>query len=181
MRAMWGFVPPWWTTMLLVVATACTPTAESQSSATNPSAWSSNDSDAEVRSPPKLPASDKPVRWEYADRLNTFRKAAPRTRSQHLGGEHEAEVLVNDAAATYPTGPLRQLPVGSVIVEALYVPSRPEVAAYFAMVKQPSATGGAWEFRIVSSLGMVERQDALTLCARCHAEAPHDHVFGRPR
>lgn len=117
------------------------------------------------------------------DRLSTFRKAAPRARSQHLAGDHDAEVLTNEAAAAYPTlGPLRQLPAGSVLVEALYAPNQADVATYFVMVKQPStAANSAWDYAVVSNAGMVERRGALTLCARCHAEAPHDQIFGRPR
>lgn len=183
MRAMRSFAPPRWVVLLFALATACTPATESQSSsATNPSSWSSNESDAEARSKATSATPDKPTRWEHADGLSTFRKAAPRARSQHLDGEYDAEVLANDKAVAYPAlGPLRQLPVGSVLVEALYAPGRPEVATYFAMVRQPSATGSAWEYLVVSSSGMVEKRGSLTLCGRCHAEAPHDHVFGRPR
>lgn len=182
MRVMRGFAHPETILLTLVFATACTPTAESQSSsATNPSGWSSNESDAATRSVPKASA-DKPTRWEYMDTLSTFRKAAPRARSQHLGGDHDAEVLANETAAAYPTlGPLRQLPAGSVLVEALYAPNQTEVAMYFVMVKQPSTTSSAWDYAVISTTGMVERRGASTLCARCHAEAPHDQIFGRPR
>ena len=27
----------------------------------------------------------------------------------------------------------------------------------------------------------LDQRGRLPLCERCHAEAPHDHVFGRPR
>jgi hypothetical protein len=183
MRLMRSFAPPSWVVAAAVFTMSCTPAVESQSSsATNPSSWSSNESDAAASSAPKATAPDKPTRWELADRLSTFRKAAPRARSQHLGGEHDAEVLANDVATAYPTlGPLRALPAGSALVEALYAPNQADVAAYFAMVKQASAAGSSWEYLVVSSSGMVEQRGALTLCARCHAEAPHDHVFGRPR
>ncbi len=166
----------------IALTTACTPAVESQSSsAANPSTWSTNESGAEARAI-ATNSKDKPTRWEHADRLATFRKAAPRARSQHLGGEHDAEVLANEEAAAYPTlGPLRSLGVGSVLVEALYAPDKPEVAMYFAIVKQPLPAGSSWEYLIVSSAGQVEQRGALPLCARCHAEAPYDHVFGRPR
>ncbi len=166
---------------IAIVSVACTPSVESQSSSTtNPSAWSSNESEARVPTmSPVVPA--KPTRWEHMDALGAYRKATPRSRSQHLQGEHEAEVLTNEAAAAYPTlGPLRELPVGSVLVEALYAPNQPDVAMYFAMVKQPSANGSEWQYAVVSKSGMVERRGALVLCARCHAEAPHGQVFGRP-
>lgn len=180
MRGMRGFALPG-LVFAVVTAAACTPTVESQSSsATNPSAWSSNESDGPAKAMPT--AADKPTRWEHMDALGTFRKAAARARSQHLQGEHDAEVLVNEAAAAYPTlGPLRQLPSGSVLVEALYAPNQQDVSMYFVMVKPQSASSSVWEYAVVTNAGMVERRGALTLCARCHAEAPHDSVFGRPR
>lgn len=182
MRDMRGFAHPGAVVFVVVSTAACTPTVESQSSsAANPSAWSSNESDGASPPTPKV-HSDKPTRWEHIDALGTFRKAAARARSQHLHGEHDAEVLVNEAAAAYPTlGPSRQLPSGSVLVEALYAPNQQDVAMYFVMVKPSSAAGSVWEYAVVTNAGMVERRGALTLCARCHAEAPYDHVFGRPR
>jgi hypothetical protein len=182
MRVMRGFVRAGTVALAVVSTAACTPTAESQSSsATNPSAWSSNESDAAPRAAAKT-AADKPTRWEHMDSLSSFRKAGPRARSQHLGGEHDADVLANEVAAAYPTlGPLRRLPAGSVLVEALYAANQTDVATYFAMIKPSSAASSAWEYAVVSNTGMVERRGALTLCARCHAEAPHDQVFGRSR
>lgn len=160
---------------------ACTPTVESQSSsATNPSGWSSNDPDAQGQAAPKA-TQDKPTRWEHMDALASFRKAGARAKSQHLQGDREAEVLVNEAAAAYPTlGPARPLGPGSVLVEALYGTNQTEVAMYFVMMKS-SGSNSEWEYAVVSNTGMVERRGALTLCARCHAEAPHGQVFGRPR
>jgi len=181
MRFMRGFTHPGVVLALGIATTACTPTVESQSSsATNPSAWSTNESDGAAQASPKA-TTDKPTRWEHMDALGTFRKNGARARSQHLQGEHDAEVLTNEAAAAYPAlGPSRQLPIGSVLVEALYAPNQADVAMYFVMVKQPSAANSAWDYAVVSNTGMLERRGALTLCARCHAEAPHDHVFGRP-
>lgn len=166
---------------IAIVLVACTPSVESQSSSTtNPSAWSSNESEARAPATTSV-VPDKPTRWEHIDALGTYRRATPRTRSQHLQGEHEAEVLTNEAAAAYPTlGPSREMPPGSVVVEALYAPNQTEVAMYFAMVKQPTASGSEWQYAVVSKTGMVERRGALALCARCHAEAPHGQVFGRP-
>ena len=40
---------------------------------------------------------------------------------------------------------------------------------------------GDWEFLVVSPDGLVEAPSPLPLCARCHAEAPHDHLFGGAR
>jgi hypothetical protein len=179
MRDMRGFAHPGLIVLLIVLGSACTPTVESQSSsAANPSGWSSNEADAQTSA--KV-APDKPKRWEHMDGLSSFRKAGARARSQHLQGEHEAEVLVNEAAGAYPAlGPTRTLGPGSVLVEALYATNQPEVAMYFVMSKS-AGSNSEWEYAVVSSNGMVERRGALALCARCHAEAPYGQVFGRPR
>lgn len=181
MRDMRGFALPGFA-VAFVMTSACTPATESQSSsATNPSTWSSNESDTASRAAPKV-SDDKPTRWEHFDALSTFRKTGARARSQHLNGEHEAEVLTNAAATAYPTlGPSQQLLDGSVIVEALYAPNQQDVAMYFVMTKQSSPSGSAWNYAVVANTGLVERRRGyLALCARCHAEAPHDQVFGRP-
>lgn len=179
MGGMRGFAHPGFIMVLIALGGACTPTVESQSSsAANPSGWSSNEPDAQAT--PNV-TQDKPTRWEHMDALASFRKAGNRAKSQHLQGDHEAEVLVNEAAGAYPTlGPARPLGPGSVLVEALYATNQTTVAMYFVMTKS-SGSNSEWEYAVVSNTGMVERRGALTLCARCHAEAPHGQVFGRPR
>ena len=41
--------------------------------------------------------------------------------------------------------------------------------------------GGDWEYLIVDPNGSIERRGKLPLCARCHAESPHNFIFGGPR
>ena len=38
--------------------------------------------------------------------------------------------------------------------------------------------GGDWEYLVLAPDGSVETRGILAFCARCHAEAPHDHLFG---
>jgi hypothetical protein len=38
--------------------------------------------------------------------------------------------------------------------------------------------GGDWEYLVINPEGVVETRGILPFCARCHAEAPHDHLFG---
>ncbi|MCS6901451.1 MAG: hypothetical protein RMJ98_03610 [Myxococcales bacterium] len=38
--------------------------------------------------------------------------------------------------------------------------------------------GGDWEYLVLNPEGVVETRGILPFCARCHAEAPHDHLFG---
>jgi hypothetical protein len=150
------------------------------SSAADPSAWSSNG--ASRASAPPSTSPPPPTRFDLVDRLAALRKAVPRMRSQHLAGEHEAEILANDEAAAYPTlGPSRSLGAGAVLLEALYLPEQKDAAMYFAMIKQPAGAPSAWEYLVVEPGGRIQQRGLLTLCERCHTEAPHDHVFGRPR
>lgn len=124
-------------------------------------------------------------RWELAGRLRTFRRATSRGRSQHMNGDMEAEVLASEEASVYPTlGPLRRLPGGAVLVEAHYAAGSAAPEVYFAMVKRAPGfdpAGGDWEYLIVEPSGDVAQRGRLPLCARCHAEAPHDRLFGGPR
>jgi hypothetical protein len=97
----------------------------------------------------------------------------------------EAEVRINPAATSYPLlGPGRVLPPGSVLVEAHYPAGTSEPAAIFAMVKHPpgyDSDGGDWEYLVLTSDGKATHRGRLPLCKRCHADAPHDHLFGGPR
>jgi hypothetical protein len=51
-------------------------------------------------------------------------------------------------------------------------------ASIYAMTKLP---GGPWEFVVAAPDGTVEARGALPLCARCHADAAADSLFGIPR
>lgn len=129
---------------------------------------------------PLAPTGSKstvPSRWERADELSSLRKVGPRSPSSHLTGDLESEVLVNEAAGAYPVlGPNRRLPTGALLVQALGKPGSGETLTLFVMAKQPDG----WDFLILEPNGdVVKRGDPL--CRRCHAEAPHDFLFGAPR
>jgi hypothetical protein len=102
-----------------------------------------------------------------------------------MNGDLEAEVLANEEAKAYPAlGPARKLPPGSVLVEPHYRPGSAEPVVLFVMAKRPpgfDADGGDWEYLVVDPGGVVSERGRLALCSRCHAEAPHDHVFGAAR
>jgi hypothetical protein len=53
-----------------------------------------------------------------------------------------------------------------------------EPGSVFAMTK---LAAGGWEYVVVAPDGTVEDRGALPLCARCHADAPADSLFGVPR
>ena len=93
--------------------------------------------------------------------------------------------MLAGGAGTYPAlGPSSRLPPGATLVERLFTPGAAAPLAYFVMVKRPpgfDAAGGDWEYLVVSPAAEIEQRGALPLCARCHAEAPHDHLFGPGR
>ena len=107
-----------------------------------------------------------------------------KARSEHLAAEGEGEVLAVNSAP-YPTlGPLTRLPVGATLIEKQLERGMVAPSAYFAMVKRPAGydpKGGDWEYLVFSPEGRLEGRGVLPLCARCHADAPYDHLFGGGR
>ncbi|MGK4005923.1 hypothetical protein WMF31_25070 [Sorangium sp. So ce1036] len=97
----------------------------------------------------------------------------------------EAEVRVNAAAAAYPAlGPGRALPPGAALVEYHYAAGSSDPVTLLAMVKRHAGydpDGGDWEYLILTPQGTSAHRGALPPCKRCHADAPHDHLFGGPR
>jgi hypothetical protein len=102
-----------------------------------------------------------------------------------MNGELEGEVLANEPALSYPAlGPSRELAPGAVLVEAHYRAGGSSPVVFFAMSKRSPGfdpAGGDWEYLIVEPGGAIRQRGRLPLCARCHAEAPYDHLFGPPR
>lgn len=94
-------------------------------------------------------------------------------------------MLVNEAARTYPAlGPRLTLAPGATLVERHVVRGSETTAVYFAMVKRPEGydpDGDDWEYLVATPEGLVEDRGRLPLCGRCHADAPHDHLFGAGR
>lgn len=126
-----------------------------------------------------------PPPWDLTAQLRRLHPASPRTPSEHVTGHLDGEILADDGAAAYPAlGPLRPIPTGATLVERLSLRDAPEVAAYFAMVKRAPGydpPGGDWEYLVLDAAGKIEQRGRLPLCARCHADAPHDHLFGTGR
>jgi hypothetical protein len=124
-------------------------------------------------------------RWNLTAELARLRPATRRAPSEHLGGDLEGEVLASPEAHPYPSlGPRHAVRVGATLVERHSPPGQPDVAAYFAMIKRPPGfdpDGGDWEYAVIAPDGRVEQRGVLPLCARCHADAPHDHLFGGSR
>jgi hypothetical protein len=124
--------------------------------------------------------------WDLAAALERSRKIGDsRGPSQHFGGGAEAEVLADAAATPYPTLPAgRRLPAGATVIERLFDAGAVKPRAIFVMTKrQPGfdPAGDDWEYLALTPTGDVTSRGRLPFCARCHAEAVHDHLFGPPR
>ena len=139
--------------------------------------------------PPTTPADAAPAAepppWDLDAQLRRLHVASARAPSEHLTGQLDGEILVDAGAAAYPAlGPLRRIEPGATLVQRLSPRGSPALAAYFAMVKRPAGYdpgGGDWEYLVVDAAGQIEQRGRLPLCARCHADAPHDHLFGTGR
>jgi hypothetical protein len=93
--------------------------------------------------------------------------------------------VLASAGSGYPLhGPAGAAAAGATLVERLFPVGGSLPTTYFAMIKQAPGydpPGGDWEYLVVAPDGFVEERGKLSLCARCHAEAPHDHLFGGGR
>jgi hypothetical protein len=128
--------------------------------------------------PPSASARAAPLEpWDLGAALARAKVVAPLGPSQHLAASVDGEILVDEAARAYlALPPGAELPAGATALER-----HPSAGVVFAMVKRPRGfdrEGGDWEYLVVTTAGRVEQRGKLVLCARCHAEAPHDHLFG---
>ena len=67
------------------------------------------------------------------------------------------------------------LPVGTIIAAFHRRRVTGEAGSIYAMSKRDS---GAWDYVVAEPDGAIIARGDLPLCARCHAEAPADSVFG---
>jgi len=131
--------------------------------------------------PPRPPTPDEqPAKpWDAFASLDTL-KTVGETRSAHPAGDFIASIRVNDVAARYGTKGRDPLPEGALVVEALATEANTPPAVYYAMLRKAPGyfpDGGDWAYFVVAADGTIEAEGKLALCARCHAEAPREHVF----
>jgi hypothetical protein len=166
--------------VVLVAAAACSPASD----ALTPSPGRSSRPPGGPTAAPST-GPEAPVRWERWGELASWRVAIERSPSQHLAVDHEADTLTNEAAAAYPgLGPARRLGVGAVLAQRLYAPGAAAPDVVFVMerrVMTDETNGAGWEYLMLDSQGFITERGALESCARCHAEAPHDGLFGRAK
>lgn len=142
-------------------------------------------SDAPVEAPRRPPTTELAPRepWALAGDAVSFAAVDER----ELPSGHNAPYwsgVVRVSPALEPLyasmGPASAIPRGAVAVEAHRSTDGAKGPRY-AMVKREAGfdpPGGDWEYLVVDDEGRIASRGALPLCARCHAEAPGDHLFG---
>jgi hypothetical protein len=99
----------------------------------------------------------------------------------HAGGRFDADVYVTPSAKGALFDPHALVPSGTVLVMEEFVHGKNDGGPMLMMEKEAAGfapAGGDWRYVVVD--GTVVSDSGLDLCASCHAEAPHDHVFAMP-
>ena len=166
--------------MLAWATAACSPGPPRHPVRSGDSGWVDGSTPASARA--AAPLRDE--RWDLAAQIGALRLVAARARSEHAGGDLEGEVLASPASGYPLKGPASAAPPGSTIVERLVPAGGGAPLTYFVMIKRPPGydpAGADWEYLVVAPDARVEGRGKLAHCGRCHAEAPHDRLFGGGR
>lgn len=122
--------------------------------------------------------------WAPMASVSSFPTADDRRlpSSGHNPPYWSGEVRVNPVLwATYPRlEPEKPAPEGAIALE-FHHDLAGNAQQIYAMEKRAAGFdpgGGDWEYLVINPQGLVETRGILPFCARCHAEAPHDHLFG---
>jgi hypothetical protein len=104
-----------------------------------------------------------------------------KVRSSHPAGLFQGEIL---ASPGFPYGRAgRRAPVeGDLLVEHLRPQGSDSVSLTYVMRREAPGffpEGGDFRYGVLGPDGRVQAEGRLLLCARCHAEAPRDHLFER--
>lgn len=136
--------------------------------------------------PPPAPRArpipeEKRQPWAHAAVLDQLVDLRVRGASEHDDDRYERTLRVSpDQADAYRH--LTQatvMPAGTVVVQRHHEPGQEAVAIRYAMVKEEGAPS-AWQFVVLDETLRVAADAQLTLCARCHREAPFHGLFGIP-
>lgn len=125
--------------------------------------------------------------WEHFDRVGQLELLLPKHPSHgHGTGAWDAELRGSSGAgdALDRLVPGAYLAEGTLLVQHHTQRHTGADLGFFVMEKQHPGyfpDGGDWDYAVVGRDGRVEARGKLTTCARCHAEAPIDHVFPRVR
>lgn len=128
-----------------------------------------------VTAPRALPPAERPA--FPAEHLQGLTLASDRVASEHLGGDLERTVWVNAAAGDYRRLlPTTSFPPGATVVAKHHPPDVDRVVSLYVMQK----TESGWRFEVLDPALRRAVLEAPPSCARCHAEAPYDGIFGPP-
>ena len=131
---------------------------------------------------PAAPASAQ--LWEHTAELESFllideRQLPSRGHNPpHWSGRVKVNAVLEPVYRAL--GPSSAAEPGSVAVESHQTPDG-QPGLQYGMVKHEAgfdSNGGDWEYLVMNAEGQVESRGALAFCARCHADAPQDHLFG---
>lgn len=111
--------------------------------------------------------------WPTFSDLDTFRVLGT-IPSEHRAARAFARISVNEAATPYADGCVTLAP-GAVIVASLSDAAEAPPTEHFVMERREDR----WRYFVVGVDGRV-RSGAAERCARCHADAPSDELFGQP-
>ena len=122
--------------------------------------------------------------WEHWKEVEKFRVMVPSgpSRGHHVGGL-TGEIRANEQGASSMGDSRTVMGKGAVVVEVHRSRASGAAAGAFAMEKKEAGynpEGGDWEYVVMDGEGRVQNRGKLGGCARCHAEAATDFVFGGP-
>ncbi len=145
-------------------------------------------SDVPQEAPRRLaPDAGQSVAWKLLEAAKQYAAVTrvPYRSHGHFEGRWTAEVLADPKAAERYTSldEGTAFPEGSVLLQKLRESANGGPGPWFAMQKQARGyypEGGDWSYAVVDTRGNVEQEGRLVTCARCHAEAPVDWVYGLP-
>jgi hypothetical protein len=131
----------------------------------------------DVPSPRKAP----PTPARHFAELSSWESmtSSPFASRGHAAGNWELDVRVSPAGrdAYRSLRPGVTMPDGSVVVALHRELDTSRAGPIYLMEKQ----SGRWSFQVLGPDGRPTEHGPLTLCARCHAEAAQDMLFGLPR
>ncbi len=147
-------------------------------------AWAGCHAGEPTRDRPRAPDQEEqveapPKRWPPFERLGELRLVGS-VDSAHPAGDYFGAIRVNREAEAYGSKRRDPLPPGARVVEALSTEVAGTAQLHYVMEKQPAGyfpEGGDWAYLVIGKEGEIQAEGKLTLCARCHAEAPREHLF----
>jgi hypothetical protein len=130
------------------------------------------------------PTVDAAASWEHWNELSRFARAGTFISAGHFAASYEADLLVNDvvvgAGGCNAAAPL---PEGAILAQRHRLEADGSAGPLFVMTKRQAGfarPAGDWEYVVLKPSGELETRGAIATCARCHAEAPRDHLFCGP-